>query len=104
MSDDLLAGAIAARLRLLPEVQRLYPRRPPLAAVPGLSALVDAVASDQTVAFRTVDGVTVAEVSIGVAGGAGALGTALDAVKAVRDSLGVTPGLTAVRVRIASVD
>lgn len=104
MTDhDLLAGTIAARLRLLPPIERLYPpRRGAAGLVASATGLLAAVADDPTVDVRSRHGALVIEASIGVTEERPALTTAIDAIAAVRASLPDGAAAT-VRLRIASI-
>lgn len=108
MTDlDLLTGAIAARIRSMPEVRRLYPPR--RALLPGVLGsalgLLDALAADDTVTAELRDGVTEVQVDLAVSGAAPAHETVLAVaavVRAVLDGAGIVD--RRITVRIASVE
>lgn len=108
MTDlDLVTGTIAARVRALPEVPHLYPpRRASTAGAAGSAAgMLTALAADDTVTARLLDGVTLIEVDVAVTAAAAAPSAAravAGAVREVLDGVGVTRRV--ITVRVASVE
>lgn len=101
--DDLLAGTIAGRLRLLPAVQQLYPpRRGAAGLVSSAVGLLAAVSEDPTVDIRTRRSGVVVEATVGVTAEPSALVTAAEVLAEIHAALPDTPGAT-VRLRIASI-
>lgn len=100
---DLLAGTIAARLRLLPAVEQLFPpRRGAAGLIATATDLLAAVADDPSVDVRTSRGALVVEATIGVTEAQGALVTAADAIAEIRAAL-PADATARVRLRIASI-
>ncbi len=107
MTDlELLTGTIAARLRALPEIDRLYPsRRSAFPVVGSALGVITALASDDTVVTRIRDETTEVEVDLAVSGTASAPAAAraaADAVQTVLDSASLPR--RQVTIRIASVE
>ena len=104
MTDrDLLAGTIAARLRLLPAVEQLFPpRRGAAGLISSATGLLGAVADDPAVDVRAKRSGLVVEATVGVTGAQSALVTAVDAIAEIRATLPPDADAT-VRLRIASI-
>lgn len=106
MTDlDLLTGALAARVRLLEGVARLYPSRSGLdGLVRSAAALLDAVADDPAVAVRLVDGALLVEASVGLDDDSPAPATAARVAAEIRATCAQSDvAVHRVRVRIASI-
>lgn len=107
MTDlDLLTGTIAARLRLLPDVARLYPTRTGLDAITHtIHGLLDAVADDPAVVLRPIEGAYLIETNVGLTGHTPARQSAALIHAAIRDvcAQNAVP-VHHVRVRISSID
>ena len=107
MTDlDLLTGTIASRLRLLPDVTRLYPTRTGLdALVHSVHGLLDAVADDPTVVLRPTDGAYVIETNVGLTGDVPAQQAAAALHTAIRDTCAQHDvPVHHIRIRISSID
>lgn len=108
MTDlDLVTGTIAARIRALPEVPRLYPprRASTTGAASSAAGMLTALAADDSVTARLLDGVTAIEVDVAVTATAAAPAAAravTEVVREVLDGVGVTE--RSITVRVASVE
>ena len=108
MTDlDLLTGAIAARIRAMPDVRRLYPPRTASlpGAIGGAAAVLSALAADDTVTLEVHDGVTRVQVDLAASTSSPAPETALAVAAAVRgvlDGAGIVE--RRITVRVASVE
>ncbi len=108
MTDlDLLTGTIAARIRAMPEVRRLYPPRRVL--LPGVlgsaQGVLGALAADDTVTAEVHDGVTSVQVDLALTGDSPApeaVQAVADVVRSVLDGARITDRM--ITVRVASVE